>query len=290
MKRRKRTAMSLLEILVVVAIIAVLIGLLLPAVQSTREAAVRMRSANQLRQIGLGLNNYAGDHSGQLPGFIHGGLQPDSNDVPPLVGFEPYLELANQVRSLEDGVRIPLFLDPADPTTDVIPNNPVILPVTRGNTSYVANMVAFAGRPNIGTQFLDGTSNTIAMAEHYARCGPQGAYNFSYSLQQSFSSLPGDQNWPSLNWIRRGTFADIFYGDVVPVTVDGQTNPSRPGVTFQAKPLPTDCDPSLPQSPYASGMLTLQFDGSVRMVKTKIDPSVFWASVTREGGEIVADW
>src|ERR671936_393495 len=97
LRRTRSRGFTLIELLVVIAIIAILIGLLLPAVQKVREAAARTRSQNNLKQIALATHNFNDAYQGKLPAMTDVG-----NGAPTRYGLQslsfnilPYIEQDN---------------------------------------------------------------------------------------------------------------------------------------------------------------------------------------------------
>lgn len=313
----RRTGVSLVEVLVVVAIIAVLVGLVLPAVQKVRDAATRGQSLNNLRQLALGLHQVAATNGGYIGGVVKADPKTwQERDALNSSGARQGPPLHDIVRLIEGpagrppNTLIPYLLSPADPSFrdgqhpiwlssgmpyDVYPDG--------GPTSYSFNMAAFAGPPRFPESISDGTANTIALAErYYERYASPDPISTAHGPLYRLSWLSYAKNDPALADIipgvlnnlgyRRPSFADPGWGDVIPITDSDArvTRPSRQGVTFQVQPALRDADPYLPQTPFAAGLPVALFDGSARIIRPGTAPEVFWAAITPAGGEVLGDW
>lgn len=185
--RKGRGAFTLIELLVVIAIIALLIALLLPAVQQVREAARRAQCKNHLKQIGLALHNYHDAHGALPPGYITdtgwgwGTMLLPYLDQAPLynrLNPEGKMDLTDTVRL--DGVRtaLPTFLCPSDshPEWNDKSKPEVVAKKEIALANYIGIMGNVVSDPEgNGTMFqnsrirfrdvTDGTSNTFLCGE-----------------------------------------------------------------------------------------------------------------------------
>jgi prepilin-type N-terminal cleavage/methylation domain-containing protein len=297
-----RKGLTLLEVLVVIAIIGILIALLLPAVQKVREAAVRTQSMNNLRQIVLAAHDFAADHADRLPNVAGDKGSPNPGQSV-LFALLPYIEQSDLLsqwygkKGVIVSVSVRTYMSPADPSIPLLARQG-----RTGCSSYAANAQVFTGFPSQVSTFSDGTSNTITFAEHYAYC----------DLTVFFYS------WFDANPIgaRRATFADG--GDNVerhcnPGDAFPKTSGSPPQSvcaygrdwTFQVAPtvqknyagydpnlpyMPLACDPQLANTPHRAGMLTGWGDGAVRLLERSVAPTIYWGAVTPASGEIPGDW
>jgi prepilin-type N-terminal cleavage/methylation domain-containing protein/prepilin-type processing-associated H-X9-DG protein len=305
---RSRRAFTMIELIVVLSIIGLLIALLLPAVQSAREASRRAQCMNNLRQIGLALENYSSAIGVYPPGWID---QSPSGDVPvwgwgarvldfleqsPLVASDLLAQwFATQATRTVQTTTLAVFLCHSSPGSGLV-ETPVGGLAPFGFTQFApSNYVGSAGNKNplyfpqtcggiffwnsavAAANIRDGMTSTLLVGER-----SRDVSNATWSGGLLANNCTGP-SWPV-------QLCDLAVTSFTLSNAGPAPDPGYSGSTvFPAIQVPNDRQPgpSGYRSMHFGGCNFLFCDGSVRFVKETVNPPIFAALATRAGGEIV---
>lgn len=308
---KQKSGFTLIELLVVIAIIAILIGLLLPAVQKVREAAAKMQSQNNLKQLSLACHNasdsrnmlpcawnawwmHVGDPNGNQTGYINGTYKGPwktyVGDVTLYYHLLPFLEQkamydagsGSQLLSNAGGIpiytmQIKAFMAPHDPSTKKVLG--IQYTWLNGNavidwsaTSYAFNYQVFGKR-----------GGTVTNSDHWGSKYsiskiPDGTSNTIFFAEKMMVCNTRGNLFLHGGWLSDHT--PMFGGRPT----------GAPLTKFQTGVTPANCNPDLAHAFTSGGIGVSMGDGSVKNLNPNVNATIWGYAVDPEEGQIVSDF